>query len=189
VARFNPFLEDGGVAECYDVTVQSSGRLVTTGYGTATAAATASTLGYLTTLKQDMVSFGVLADGLDESWANGGHLAVQSEDDPPELGLEALAAERFEERGRALVALPDDRVVYAGRYDLRPALMVGRANGGLDETLGDQLSGRFSYDTISPDTSHFYAIAVSRDGTRVAATTNYNVSAEGVLLATLKVGQ
>ncbi len=38
VARANPFLDDGGVAECYNVAVQSSGRYVTTGYGRATVA-------------------------------------------------------------------------------------------------------------------------------------------------------
>lgn len=187
VAWFNSFAVDGGAAECYGIAVQSTGRFLTTGYGTATAALTASSLGYLTSVKQDMVAFGVLDDGLDTSWGNDGHYALQSEDDPAEPGTEALVAERFEERGRDLVVLPDDRVVYAGRYDLRPSLTVGRVNGGPDETVGDTLSGRFVYDDIAADTSHFYAIAASED--RVYATTNYNAAnTAGVLLAILRVG-
>ncbi|HWO10356.1 MAG TPA: hypothetical protein VNN80_12775, partial [Polyangiaceae bacterium] len=39
VTWFNPFREDGGVAECYAVARQSTGRLLTTGYGRATGEA------------------------------------------------------------------------------------------------------------------------------------------------------
>lgn len=187
VAKFNPFGVDGGVSECYATAVQSTGRLVTTGYGTATGVSTASTLGYFTSVKQDLVSFGVLSGGLDPTFANDGHLAVQSEDDPPEEGLEALAAERFEERGRDIIALSDDRVVHAGRYDLRPALMIGRKNGGLDETVGDSETGRFLYSAVTADTAHFYSIALSKDGSRVAAATSGGAP-EGVLIAVLRVG-
>jgi len=188
VARFNPFIDDGGVAECYGAAVQSTGRIVTTGYGTATAANTASSLGYLTSVKQDMVNFGAFPDGLDEEFGQDGHWAVQSEADPLEAGTEALAAERFEERGRDVIALNDDRLVFAGRYDLRPALVIGRKDGGLDETVGDGLSGRFGYTEVAPDTSHFYAIARNAEGTRVVATTNENAAVDGVLLATLQIG-
>ncbi len=45
----NPFKVNGGITECYGVTRQSSGRFITTGYGRATAAGTASTLGWATT--------------------------------------------------------------------------------------------------------------------------------------------
>src|SRR5690606_29999038 len=34
--RFNPFIDDGGMAECYAVGRQSKGLIVTTGYGRAT---------------------------------------------------------------------------------------------------------------------------------------------------------
>lgn len=189
IARFNPFVADGGMAEVYQAAIQSNGRIITTGYGNATAPLTSSKLGYLTTVRQDLVSFGVLDDSLDLEWGNNGTLAIQSEDDPAEPGLEELAIERFEERGRDLVVLSDDRIVHAGRYDLRPALMVTRANGGIDETVGDGLSGRFSYDELPPDTSHFFAIAKTEEGDRVAATSNAGVGTGGVLLAILKVGE
>ena len=63
--RFNPFVEDGGMAECYAVARQSTGRYVTTGYGAVTGAGVSSRYGYATSTAQDLVSFGVLADGLE----------------------------------------------------------------------------------------------------------------------------
>ena len=47
VARFNPFLPDGGVAECYGAGLLSDGSLVTTGYGRATAAGVPSSMGWI----------------------------------------------------------------------------------------------------------------------------------------------
>lgn len=188
VARYNPFLDFGGAAEAYDVVQQSSGRLVTVGYGSVTAPNGAAPEGALSTLRQDIVVTGLLSRGLDTAFGTNGSFAVQSEADPPEVGLEALSAERFEDRGRALAVLKDDRIIYAGRYDLRPALFVGRKNGGLDETVGDALNGRFVYDEVAPDAAHFYAIAVSNDGGRVVATTNDDPNADGALVAFLSVG-
>jgi uncharacterized delta-60 repeat protein len=193
VAVFNPFAVDGGVAECYGVALQSTGRLVTTGYGSATAATTASTLGYLTSVRQDIVSTGVLATGLDPAFGNSGHFVIQSEDTPPPANLTVALGERFEERGREVLALSDDRLVYAGRYDVKPALSIVRKNGGMDETVGDQLTGHFLYDSVRQDSGQFYSLAMSSDGTRVAAATDGWEATPGagdyrVLVAFLQIG-
>jgi uncharacterized delta-60 repeat protein len=187
----NPFSVDGGFAECYGVGRQSSGRYVTTGYGRATAALTPSTFEppWKTTDKVDIVSFGLEqgANGglLDTTWGVAGTLAVQSE----ELNLGST-----EDRGRDLVVLPDDRVVFAGRFGNAPALFVTTEDGQLDTTEGgakagpggaDTVPGVYQYAPLSGTTSHFYAIALSPDKKRVAAVTHTHV--DGALLASLDV--
>lgn len=179
VTWFNPFREDGGVAECYAVGRQSTGRLVTTGYGRATGEAMLSSYGYATTLEVDMVAFGFNPDGVDLDWGNQGTLAVQSE----EAGLLDT-----QDRGRDLVVLPDDRVIHAGRFGGSPALFVATPDGELDSSVGD--SGKFLYEPLTGASSHFYAIASNldvedRDEVLIAAATNTH--AEGVILAILKV--
>jgi hypothetical protein len=191
VAVTTPFQVDGGVAECYSIAKQSTGRYVTTGYGRATAANGASTFDppYLTTDSVDLVSFALLpADGggsLDTSFGVQGTLAIQSE---------GLNLGGTEDRGRDIVALPDDRLVYAGRFGTQPALFVVTEDGELDAGVGglgagasgaDTLPGIYTYPALSGSTSHFYVMALSPDGKRVAATTNNH--ADGVLLALLDV--
>lgn len=173
-ARFNPFLDDGGMTEAYDVGQQSSGRYVTTGYGRATGTDMPSSYGYATTDGVDLVSFGVTSTGLDSAYGRTGTLAVQSE----EHGLAST-----EDRGRALVVLPNDHAVHAGRFGGDAALIVTTPDGEL-AAVGPDAGGvfRFPHDTID---SHFYAIALSPDGTRVAATTNNHD--EGVRIAVLRV--
>jgi uncharacterized delta-60 repeat protein len=172
--RFNPFVDDGGMAECYSAGIQSNGRIVTTGYGYATAANTISKYGYATSDAQDLVSFGVLSAGLDTDWGNLGTLAIQSE----EAGLGDT-----QDRGRDLVVLVDDRVVHAGRFGPNPALFVTTPDGMLDTSVGEQ--GKFLYEPFV-DTSHFYVIAANADKTRIAAATSNH--ADGVVLAILEVG-
>lgn len=93
VVRLAPF--PLGMAECYGVGVQSDGSLVTTGYGNVDVER-GTTSNFL-----DMVSFRVRADGtVDSTWAGNGALA--------------LDLNSGEERGRAVMALPDDRIVIAG---------------------------------------------------------------------------
>ncbi|HEU5076338.1 MAG TPA: hypothetical protein VFU02_19230 [Polyangiaceae bacterium] len=181
VTWFNPFREDGGVAECYAVASQSNGRLVTTGYGRATGAGMTSQYGYATTDLQDLVAFGVDADAVDLDWGKQGTLAIQSE----EAGLGDT-----EDRGRDLIALPDDRTVHAGRFGGHPALFVVTPEGELDTSVGD--GGKFLYEPFAEATSHFYAIAsnhnvADREQTLIAATTNNH--AEGVILAILSVDE
>lgn len=176
VTRFNPFVDDGGVAECYAVGRQSTGRYVTTGYGRATAAGTKSRYGYATTDMVDLVSFGVAPTGkaLDTKYGKEGTLAVQSE----ELGLAGT-----EDRGRDLFVLPDDRVVHAGRLGVSPAIFVTTPNGALDKSVSDD--GVFSYTAFPEMPSHFFRVAVSADGRHIAAGTSTHPM--GALVAVLEV--
>ncbi|HET9953940.1 MAG TPA: hypothetical protein VFQ61_05535 [Polyangiaceae bacterium] len=178
VARGNPFLDDGGIAECYNVTRQSNGRYVTTGYGRATAVNTSSSFGWSTTQSVDLVSFGFMPSGLDRSFGRQGTLAIQSE----EYGLG-----NTEDRGRDVIALADDRLVYVGRFGPNPAIFVTLPDGQLDESVG--VGGRLVYpplgETSQVATSHFYRVVASPDGKRIAATTNNHP--DGVLLALLGV--
>jgi uncharacterized delta-60 repeat protein len=178
VARTNPFLDDGGVAECYGVAVQKSGRYVTTGYGRATVANGQSSLGWETTDGVDMISVALLPEGnaVDTGWGKQGTFVVQSE---------GLNLGNTEDRGRDLLALPDDRLVYAGRLGPNPALFVATAKGELDASVGED--GVFSYDALTDPTSHFFRITASADSKRIAASTSNH--ADGVLVAILDVGE
>jgi uncharacterized delta-60 repeat protein len=178
LAVFNPFVVNGGAAECYGVVRQESGRYITTGYGRATAANTASTLGYATTDGVDLVSFAVKSDGtgVDTSWGLEGTRAIQSE----EAGLTAT-----EDRGRDLIVLKDGRSVQVGRYGTSPAIFVVTPDGQLDTGSGDK--GVISYTPFAttPTPSHFFAAALSRDGKQLAAATSNHP--EGVLLAIVNI--
>jgi hypothetical protein len=174
--RFNPFIDDGGVAECYAVGRQSTGRYVTTGYGRATGMGLTSRYGYVTTDQVDLVSFGVKSDGrgIDAKYGKEGTLAVQSE----ELGLGGT-----EDRGRDLLVLPDDRVVHVGRLGTGPAILVTTPDGALDKSVSDD--GAFTYEPFDPMPSHFFVVAASQDKKRIAAATSAHAS--GVILAVLEV--
>jgi len=176
VAIFNPFVDNGGVAECYGVAKQKSGRLITTGYGRATATDKTSTYGYATSDGPDLVSFAVKADGsgVDTAWGNEGTRAIQSE----EYSLGGT-----EDRGRDLIALEDGRVVQVGRFGTSPAIFVLTPDGELDEDQGEK--GIFSYTPFETMPSHFFSVALSKDGKHIAAATSNH--AEGVILAILKV--
>ncbi len=189
VARLNPFLPDGGLAECYSVGRLSTGHFVTTGYGRATAAGVPSSMGYATTDNVDLVSFKLGPDGaLDTSYAVNGALAIQSE--------ELWAGLDTEDRGRDVVVLPDDRIVQVGKFGPYPAIYVVKPDGALDENAG--LGGRFEYEPLvraaDPNaippvtaltTSQFFAAALSPDArTVVAATNNHEL---GVRVAFLNV--
>lgn len=187
IIRSNPVIDDGGAAECYALTVQSNGRIVTTGYGSATAPATNSRFGYAPTQAPDLVSFAYKADGsaLDTAWGNVGMFIAQSE---------GQVVDRFEERGRDVVALSDDRLVYVGNFATDPAIYVVPPDGAFDPSneVGQLIRYTPLTTTTNPttqavSTSHFYRVAVSADGKRIAATSNQNV--DGVLLAVLKVGE
>lgn len=103
---------------------------------------------------------------------------------------EELARSSSEDRGRDLLVLGDDRIVHAGRLGPNPALFVVEPDGGYDAAI--DVGQVFTYEplgaTLDPvvPTSHFYRVVLSKDGTRIAATTNTHV--EGVLLAVLQVG-
>lgn len=181
VAVFNPFVANGGVAECYGVARQENGRYITTGYGRATAANTPSTYGYATTDMVDLVSFAVKSDGkgVDTTWGNEGTRAIQSEES--NLG-------GTEDRGRDLAVLADGRTVQIGRFGVDPAIFVVTPDGELDRGVGTR--GVITYpaltstvETVNP--SHFFGLAVSKDGKHIAASTNNHPA--GVILAVLSV--
>jgi uncharacterized delta-60 repeat protein len=172
VAIFNPFVVDGGFAECYAAAVPlSDGSYVTTGYGAATAEGTPSTLGFKTTEAQDVVSFRVVGSSLASDWGTGGLQAIQSEG----AGLPTA-----EDRGRHALALPGDRIIEVGRGV--PAAFVLTSAGQLDTSVSEDGIIELPHDGID---AQFFGAALSPDGKRVALTTNSN--AAGARLVTLEV--
>ena len=175
--KFNPFLTTGGFAEAYGVGRQSTGRYVTTGYGTSNFDSPS--------LGLDLVSFGVKADGLDATYGRLGSFAWQSEKDK----AAGLGAVPHTERGRDMVVLADDRTVHVGVYDDFGALFVTDKNGKPDPSTG--VNGLIEYNYPAG----FFKVAVSRDGKQIAMTAqslNQTTDAGaplGSVLATLKVGQ
>ena len=186
IIRSNPLIDDGGASECYAVVRQSSGRLITGGYGAATASGTSSRFGYVTTAGPDLVALGFKPDGsaLDQAWGNVGMFVAQSEE---------LSEARAEERARDMLALADDRLVYAGNFATDPAIYVTTPNGDFDPA--NEIGALFRYTPLTTttgangnvSTSHFFRVVQSADRKRIAATTSQNV--DGVLLAVLKVGE
>ncbi|HKY37192.1 MAG TPA: hypothetical protein VJN18_14710 [Polyangiaceae bacterium] len=182
VIRSNPLINDGGVAECYNLVRQADGRIITTGYGAATGAGIASSFGYATTTAPDLVSFAFTADGkaIDDTFGNAGMFIAQSEGTP--------LLTRFEERGRDMDILADQRLVYAGNYGEDPAIFVATPDGDFDPQNG--IGNLFTYEPLplnGTSTSHFFRVVASPDGSLIAASTSQN--AAGVLLAILKVGE
>jgi uncharacterized delta-60 repeat protein len=190
VARFNPFLPDGGAAECYAADLLSDGSLVTPGYGRATAAGVMSSMGYATTDAVDLVSFKLTPTGtLDTSYAFDGALAIQSEEQ--HAGLDT------EDRGRDLVVLRDDRVIQVGKFGPYPSIFVVKPDGSPDITAG--LGGRFEYApmvraadptamppvTAITTTSQFFTVELSPNGQSIVAVTNNHEL--GVRVALLQV--
>jgi uncharacterized delta-60 repeat protein len=132
-----------GFAECYGVAVQSNGSMVTTGYGNPDVErGAASTL-------LDMVSFRVKADGsFDSSWAGSGGLAYD--------------VNSGEDRGRAILALPDDRILIAGggtltANDKDPLLLLLDQDGRIAEDF--DVTGRKLYGGFGSSADEFYSLA------------------------------
>jgi uncharacterized delta-60 repeat protein len=175
--RFNPFVDNGGAAECYAIVKQSSGRYVTTGYGAVTATGLSSSYeGYASTTAADLVSFAFQDGALDGSYGNAATVAFQSEE---------LTLGGTEDRGRHLLVLPDDRLVHVGRFGVNATIFVTLPDGQLDQEQG--VGGMFDYPpaAVAGVTAHFFGAALSPDGTRIAATTTSD--ANGVVLAILEV--
>ncbi|MEM9690855.1 MAG: hypothetical protein AAF917_15430, partial [Pseudomonadota bacterium] len=166
IAVFNPFKVDLGYAEAYAAGFQQSTQsYVVVGYGATTNDTTPSTLGYETSLAQDVVLFRVssgVSAGIDTGFGNVGTQAVQSE---------GRGFPTNEDRGRHIVTLPDDRAVVAGRIGGNPAAFVFTVDGQLDDrVLGDGIV-ELPNETVN---SQFFGLAVSPEGNRVALTTNTN---------------
>jgi uncharacterized delta-60 repeat protein len=175
VAVFNPLVADGGFAEGYAAVQLSDGSWVTTGYGGATAEATASTLGFKTTEAPDLVSFRVLGKDLDTSWGNNGSAVIQSE------GLTGLKS--AEERGRQLVALPGDRTLHVGYFGGIASAVVLDSTGQLDTSVSEDGVLALPNDTVS---AQFFGAAVSPDGKHVALSTNNNAGGARVVVLELQ---
>ncbi|OJY15820.1 MAG: hypothetical protein BGO98_24445 [Myxococcales bacterium 68-20] len=175
--KFNPFVASGGSAEAYGVVHQSSGRYVTTGYGTSNFEIASKSV--------DLVSFGVKADSLDTTYGKQGSFAWQSENDKGA----GLGGNPFTDRGRDIAVLPDDRLVHVGVYDDYASVFVTDKDGKPDPSSGNNGLIEYSYP------AGFFKVVVSPDGKQIAATAqslNQTTDANapvGSVLATLKVGQ
>lgn len=160
LTRFNPFVGAGAMAEVYSVAQQESGRIVTTGYGVSNFD--------IETIENDLVSFGVLADGLDPAWGRDGAFAIQSETDQQSIEAGSWDGGRaFRENGRDLVLLPDGRTLQVGCYNDYAAVFLVGPDGAFVEEFGE--GGRLVFDASSEvtHTAPFFAVARSADG-RVA---------------------
>lgn len=177
--KYNPFVAGGGFAEAYSLARTSAGLYVTAGYGTSNAN---------TPSKQvDMITTRVKKDGLDTTFGKLGALAVQSElDKSAGLGT-GVGNTAYEERGRDIVCLADDRCVIAGAYDGFATLYVVDKNGKLD--VGSGKAGMIDY--AYP--GNMFRIVASPDGKTLFATATSITQVVGQpqssLLVTLKVGQ
>jgi uncharacterized delta-60 repeat protein len=150
IVRLAPF--PIGFAECYGVGFQSDGSFITTGYGNVDSerAGGAELL--------DMVSFRVRPDGTpDPSWGVAGAVVFNPGD--------------AQDRGRAVVALADDRVLYAGAVteigtNKDALLLLLEKNGA--PTLNFDASGHKAYD-FGGDNEEFFSLKVSPSGKYLAA--------------------
>jgi uncharacterized delta-60 repeat protein len=136
----------GNVGEAYSVALAGN-RLVTTGYGKDTAEA-----------KVDLIANGFTLDGaLDRSFGTNGTTRVDVAGD--------------DDRGRNLVALPDGRSILVGSgkpggSNIDAMVVRLTPTGGLDSGYGQ--GGRKLFDVGGPNDA-FFGVAVSPDGSRVAA--------------------
>ncbi len=175
--KINPFSGDNGTAEAYGIARQSSGRYITTGYGTSNFD--------VPTKSVDLVSLGVMSDGLDPSFGRQGAAAWQSENDK----AAGLGAAPYTDRGRDVVVLADERIVQVGSYDDYASVFVFDKNGKPDLSSGTNGLIDYAYP------AGFFKVAVSPDGKQLATTAqslNQTTDAGaplGSVLAILKVGQ
>ncbi len=153
IVRLAPFAT--GMAEAYGVAVQSDGSFVTTGYGNVDVerAGGAELL--------DMVSFRVRPDGTpDPSWGLGGAVAYNPGD--------------AQDRGRDVVALDDDRILYAGAATTlgtnKDAMLLLLEKDGAPARNFDPAVHK-AYD-FGGDNEEFFSVAVSPSG-RVLAAAGY----------------
>lgn len=138
-----------GVAEAYGAAILSDGTIVTTGYGTVDVDLPANL---------DIVSTALTSTGaVDRNFGVQGSLAID------------LA--RAEERGRYAMALPDDRILFAGAGSPtagnKDAMLVLLERDGTPvPNFGPE--GRQLYD-FGTANEEFYGAALSKDGKWIAA--------------------
>ncbi|HWO10946.1 MAG TPA: hypothetical protein VNN80_15735 [Polyangiaceae bacterium] len=150
VVRITPFAT--GMAECYGVALQSDGSMVTTGYGNLDVERTGGSE------LLDMVSFRVSPDGSpDPTWGVSGAVVY----DPAGA----------EDRGRAVVALADDRILYAGAATVVPGnkdamLLLVDADGAPAVEFDPALHKSYDFGGANEE---FFSVKVSPSGRFVAA--------------------
>ena len=150
IVRLAPF--PTGMAECYGVAYQSDGSLVTTGYGNVDVERTGGAE------LLDMVSFRVKPDGsADSSWGVGGALVY----DPAGA----------QDRGRDVIALADDRILFAGAATVvgtnkDAMLLLTEKNGALAQNFDP--AGHKVYD-FGGDNEEFFSVQLSPSGKFAAA--------------------
>jgi uncharacterized delta-60 repeat protein len=159
INTFRPY-DDDGMAECYGVGVQSDGSLVTTGYGNPNTANSGSQF-------LDMISIRVRPDGRqDTTWAGSGRLS---------LDINSL-----EDRGRDILALPDDRILIAGAGTLTTGdkdsmlLLLDKDGMPTEDFVMDGTSRRL-YGSFGSPGDEFFAVAQSpgTTGARMVAAAGY----------------
>ena len=156
VVTSNPFsstdpLMQWGTAEAYGLARQSTGAYVTAGYGRSAASGAVNVL-----------SFRYSATGVfDTNYAVGGIF---------EKDLASL-----DDRGRNIVALPDDRLLIVGSAtpttsQVDGMVMILTANGALDTTFNTTGYKTYKFDATNdrPDEA-LYGVAVSPNGMFAAA--------------------
>jgi len=150
IVRLAPF--PIGFAECYGVAFQSDGSFITTGYGNVDSerAGGAELL--------DMVSFRVRPDGTpDPSWGVAGAVVYNPAD--------------AQDRGRAVIALPDDRVLYAGAVtpsgtNKDAMLLLLEKNGAPTKYFDPAVHKAYDF---GGDNEEFFSLKVSPSGKYYAA--------------------
>lgn len=147
--KINPFLSTGGFAEAYGVAAQSTGRLVTTGYGTTNFDVPSESV--------DLVSLGVVPGKLDATFGKLGAFAWQSEPDESA----GLGATPHADRGRDVAVLPDDRAVHFGAYDDFASIFVVSPAGARDGVVEYAFPAAFFRGVVSPDGKHIAATTQS----------------------------
>ena len=150
IVRLAPF--PTGMAECYGVAYQSDGSLITTGYGNVDVERTGGAE------LLDMVSFRVKPDGAaDSSWGVGGALVYD--------------AAGAQDRGRAVVALADDRVLFAGAAtpvgtNKDAMLLLTEKNGALAQNFDPAVAKTYDF---GGDNEEFFSLHISPSGKFAAA--------------------
>src|SRR5690606_20917305 len=145
VVVFDAF-PSAGMAESYGAGMQSDGRYVTTGYGRAEASGAV-----------DLVSFGFSPSGaLDTGYGTNGAFVFD------QAGAD--------DRGRNVLALPDNRLVMAGTSmavadDEDAMLMMLDPSGKLDTSFDE--GGYQLYDFGGAD-EEFFGVALSPNGKTLA---------------------
>jgi uncharacterized delta-60 repeat protein len=148
IVRLAPFAN--GFAESYGMAVLSNGTVVTTGYGQVDSEAANTNL--------DLVSVAVTASGaLDPSYGVGGALAHD--------------VNGGEDRGRYALALPGDRILFAGggtqTAGNKDAMFVLlEKNGSPVSNFGTNGHQLYGFDAAAEE---FYGAALSKDGKFIVA--------------------